>query len=345
MLIRALAVFGGLLLVSGCAIHPLPEDVTGVDTPDIVKQIRCETREALRGIVIEWLSEVATRDPLAEQLARQYTSDPDSISGFGPGLFPGPNYAQVRSVVQLFYDAGIAYSFDLTMTEDNDLTTDISFLKPFTQPKFTLGINAGAKRQRSNQRSFTVTDTFSYLLTRLNTEVRGRRYCDGKIVRANYTYPIAGRIGVDKLAKDFIQMTLFENLGKPGAAPTMADKLTFTTRINASATPKIEFTPVSDAFQITNVSFTASAVRSDVHQVTVALAVAPSGMSQLDPFRSYLFSAERSAGYAPGARVAGRAGTLVIGRRVTGGGTPAEALAVIAIDQLKSRELQLIPPP
>ncbi len=35
------------LLLAGCAIRPLPEQVTGITTFNIVKQIRCETREAV----------------------------------------------------------------------------------------------------------------------------------------------------------------------------------------------------------------------------------------------------------------------------------------------------------
>jgi hypothetical protein len=34
-----------------------------------------------------------------------------------------------------------------------------------------------------------------------------------------------------------------------------------------------------------------------------------------------------------------------MGARVSGGGTPAEALAVYAVEQLKNRQLQLIPAP
>jgi hypothetical protein len=338
----------------------VPEDVTGVDTYHIVRQIRCETRETIREFVITWLESLARdhesqpADPIAQRLLLQYESDPDSIRNFHPNLFPGPKYVQVRALINSFYEAGIAYNFDMTMTEDNDLTTDIGFLKPLTKPKVTVGIGAGAKRKRSNNRTFTVTDTFSNLLTKVNTPVRGKRYCDGQIVQANYIYPIAGRIGVDKLVKTFIELTLFANLAgsgaKPGAggAPTIADKLTFTTTINASTTPKVEFTPVTDTFQLASASLTASAVRSDVHQVTVALAIAAGGVVALDPFRSYLFSTERTTG-APGAAATAQraepASTLVVGRRVTGGGTPSEMLAVIAIDQLKSRELEIIPAP
>jgi hypothetical protein len=40
MLLRALATLSITLLSAGCAIHPVPENVTGVDTEDIVRQIR-----------------------------------------------------------------------------------------------------------------------------------------------------------------------------------------------------------------------------------------------------------------------------------------------------------------
>jgi hypothetical protein len=183
------------------------------------------------------------------------------------------------------------------MTENNDLSTEINLLKPFTEPRFTLGIKAGALRERKNLRTFTITDTFSYLLTKLNVPVRGKHYCDGQIVQANYIYPITGRIGIDKLAKSFIELTLFANLagkGPSGAgAPTMADELTFTTTISASATPKVEFAPVGHAFQLADASLTGTVKRADVHQVTVALAINTGGAMNLDPLRSFLFSSLR----------------------------------------------------
>jgi hypothetical protein len=342
------------LFASGCAIHPVPQDVTGVDTYHIVRQIRCEARETIRLEVIRWLNKMAAfGDPFAQQLALQYESDPDSISGFHYNLFSRPDYVRVRSVAKLFYDTGIAYNFDLTMTEDNDLAGGLTFTRPVLNPVFTLGVGAGAKRQRSNHRTFLVTDTFSYLLTKLNNPVNGQRYCDGQLVGPNYVYPIAGRIGIDKMVRDFIELTLFASLSEPTAkpgdagAPTMADELTFTTSINGSVNPVAVFTPVSNAFQLTNASLTADADRIDVHKVAVALAITPSGMTELGSVRSYLFSSDRGARTAGGAVSGNRhLSAVVVGARVTGGArSPAEALAIIAIDQLKSRELQLIPPP
>jgi hypothetical protein len=344
MYMRVVAALAALTLSSGCAIHPLPEDVTGVSTYHIVRRIRCEARETVQRAVKDWLAIMARHnDPVAQKLLAQYASHPESIRDFHYDLFKGRQYVQVRSVLKLFYDTGIAYNFDLTMSENNDLTLDANFLKPLTEPRFTLGVAAGAKRRRTNERTFTVTDTFSHLLTQVPD-----RYCEGFIVEANYYYPISGRIGVDKLVKTFIELTLFARLSgeeaKPGVigAPTMADKLTFTTAINASANPKVEFAPLNNTFRPLNIALSASADRTDTHQVTVALAIADAGFVELEPFRAFLFSPARSARVA-GGRVS--ASAVVVGRRVTGGGTPSERLAVIAVDQIKSRELQIIPPP
>jgi hypothetical protein len=64
------------------------------------------------------------------------------------------------------------------------------------------------------------------------------------------------------------------------------------------------------------------------------------------PLQGFLFPgpnvAQRGLGRASGAGGA----SIVVGNRVTGaGGTAAERLAVNAIDQVKSREIQVIPAP
>jgi hypothetical protein len=46
-MVRALNIASIALLVTGCTIHPLPEDVTGVSTFNIVKQIRLRLTQLL----------------------------------------------------------------------------------------------------------------------------------------------------------------------------------------------------------------------------------------------------------------------------------------------------------
>jgi hypothetical protein len=367
-------------LVSGCSIHPLPEDVTGVSTYHIVRQIRCEARDTLKKIVIKFLRRLAAANNGGqfEQLAWLYESDPSSISTFHYNLFRGPELVEVRAAVKTFYDAGIAYNFELTMTEDNNLSTEVDFIRPIVNPKLTLALTGGASRKRTNDRTFTSSDTFSGLL-KLPEE-----YCRGFVVGPNYVYPIAGRVGVDAVISDFIDLTLFADLGaasssssssssdssaspagggtKPtggtptgakktagggtkataASPPTLADKLTFTTSITGSVNPVATFTPIGRSFQVSGASLTGLADRVDTHSVTVAVAIAPSGMTELASLRSYLFSPSRVASFA-GRAGPGAATSVLIGNRVIGGGSPSERLALIAADQLKSREFELVP--
>jgi len=220
------ALLAASILVSGCAIHPLPEDLAGVPTHTIVRQIRCETRQAVIESALGWLTSeknLATGrvDAFSASVGREFVNG-RPIQQFEPKLFRG----RVRMLVQLFYDTGVAYNFDLQMTEVNNLNTEINLLKPFTTSKFTLGIKGNFDRQRQNERLFTITDTFSSLI-RLPSD-----YCDGRsvgedynyVVGPNYIYPITGRIGTKRMVQDFINLTLFDNLGGRDDKVISADK-------------------------------------------------------------------------------------------------------------------------
>src|ERR1019366_2857714 len=97
-------------------------------------------------------------------------------------------------------------------------------------------------------------------------------YCTGHIAEDNYVYPIAGRVGIDRVVHDFVLLTLFGNLsGKSkdvttvSGPPTMVDQLQFQTTIGGAATPKITFIPLGRAFQVSDASFPISASRKDTH--------------------------------------------------------------------------------
>jgi hypothetical protein len=341
-----------LSLFSGCAIHPLPEDVTGLETGDIVKQIRCETRDAARAIIIRYLKRrgAELNDQLAGDLAQQFEANPELMDNFDPQQsFRDPHYKQVQNVFEVIYSAGIAYNFQLTMTEDNNIMpANANFLGAWAAT-FTLGLTGDFNRTRDNVRTFTVTDKIGFLLTNLNTkDFGGHRYCDGHVAWGpNYVYPIAGRIGIYNTVYTFFELSFFDGLGgtksDPTAAPTIADQLTFTTTLDFSAAPKVVFAQRKTGFQITDASFTGLARRKDAHQVTVGLALDPKGkgIAALTSLRGYVYSPVRVAGARSTA-----GGALMTLNRVTASTTSyAEQLAVLAIDQLKSREVQLIPAP
>ena len=221
MYVRFLACISSLMALCGCAIHPVTEDVTGVDTYHIVRQIRCETRNAVIDFILRELHRQADLqgDPIAQKLLLQYESDRESIRTFNPNLFRGPDYAEYRRFYNLIYSAAVAYTFDLTMTEQNDLGTNINLLGPW-KSKFTLGLSGDFNRLRTNERIFTITDTFQFLLANLNrADEKGQLYCDGQIVGPNYIYPIAGQIGVHKTVKTFFELTVLGGLSSTKADP------------------------------------------------------------------------------------------------------------------------------
>lgn len=280
--LRAAAISMSVCLAS-CALHPLPEDVTGVSTYHIVRQIRCEAREAIISSAIGWLS--TNNDPEAQRIGLEFANHTRPIETFHYDLFKG----RVRLIIKLFYDTGIAYNYSLQMTETNNLDTQIDLLKPFINSKQMLGITGNFDRQRQNLRTFTVTDTFSHLIRDVH-----ENYCNGYIVQENYVYPIVGKIGMERVIQEFIRLTLFGNLSgdeKNGKGPpTLVDALDFETTVTASATPKVVFSPVGNALGVADASLTGTVIRKDVHKVTVGLAIPDASVSQVGPLRSTLFA-------------------------------------------------------
>jgi hypothetical protein len=282
------------IFLAGCAIRPLPQDVSGVSTPVIVKQVRCETRQAVIDLALGWLTDDANQengrvDPRARAIGFEFKRDQRPIQQFEPKLFQG----HVKDVVETFFSTGVAYTFDLEMTEENNLNTEINLLKPFTSSNLTFGIKAKADRSRKNERIFTLTDTFSGLLK------LPEHYCSGAsigrsyshLVPPNYIYPITGKIGVKGFMIDFINMTIFENLGgpkdKPEGPPTLVDALEFQTAVSGSLAPKIAFTQVAPGLQVADASLTGEAARTDLHKITMGLAVTGPGLRTLGQVRSF----------------------------------------------------------
>jgi hypothetical protein len=351
------AALAPVLLLAGCAIHPVPENVTGVTTYEIARQIRCETREAAKDRVLTELRTLAmgspyqAGDPKAQQLLARYDGNRDDISTFRPDLFSGPDYALVRAYFTMIYSTAIAYSFDLTMDEQNNLGTILDWLGPWS-PKFTLNVTGDANRERSNERVFTLTDTLGGLLVNLSTPQYGVPYCgDAQIVGPNYIYPIAGQIGVAPMLRTFFELNSFTSLAstdgssKSGSvaqtAPTLTDKLIFTTTIDLSANPKLTFTPVGRDFQFMDASLTGLAKRIDTHKVYVALALEPSGVASAASLQTFLFPTPAISTFSGKSGAKGKQ-TRVGNSVIALSRTAAQDLAITAADQVRSREVQIV---
>jgi hypothetical protein len=298
------AAFISGLILSGCAIHPLPDDVAHISTPNIVRQIRCEARQAVIDSLLRYLTSEDnnrgnTRDgkklddysyAMGLQLQKAYDENPDSITQFDPSRLTG----FARTVVGLLYNTGIAYYYDLLGLEINNVDPAADFIRPVPITSLvTLGLVGNFDRQRQNERSFTITDNFGDLVRKVHQD-----YCTKFMAEENYVYPIAGKVGIDRVVKDFVLMTLFENLDAvskdvtalKAGPPTMVDQLQFITLIGGTATPKIVFIPKGGAFQFSDASFPIAASRKDTHQLTVGLYLDKAGAKEIGGVRTALFS-------------------------------------------------------
>jgi hypothetical protein len=255
--LRLLTICG--LCLSGCSIRPLPQDVTGYDTYEIVSKIRCEAREAVRGYTIEFIRK--TR--------------PDIADGLKSGAISFRNFnrrqldAGSQRILERYDHSAIAYDFVFDITEKNDLTANATLIKPFTRGPLKIAFAAGDERERQNTRNFRITDTFENLVS-VEDE-----YCKNASDRKNYLYPIVGKIGLDELIGAFLDLNQSGNLaGKEGSnVPTIADTIEFTTKFSGSVNPTIELSPVGRGLQLASAAFKADGSREDIHKVVVAVAL------------------------------------------------------------------------
>jgi hypothetical protein len=287
-------------LFSGCSIHPLPDDVTHISTYTIVRQVRCETRQAIIESLFNYLTspENLRFDNLDQhsldiglQLKQAYDINHDAITKFNPASLTG----RAREVIGLLYHTGIAYNYDLQGLEINNIDPAVDFVRPRPLTSLvTLGLTGNFDRQRQNERFFTITDNFGDLITKLHDN-----YCTHSIVEANYVYPIAGAVGMHQVIHDFVFLTVFANLAgtssggkdviKVSGPPTLVDQLQFQTTIGGAATPKIVFIPLGRTFQVSDASLPFSGSRKDTHQLTVGLYLDKTGAKQIGSVRSEIF--------------------------------------------------------
>jgi hypothetical protein len=233
--------------LGACSIHPLPQDVTGVRTSQIVHRNRCEARAAVRKIE-QWLVDHNKRAP-------------------------------AMALTQM----GIALSYSLDMTETDNLTVSTNFEELVTRGTFSANPNVGNALTRDNKRTFTVADNYRTLqqMVQCDTETVGPNYqypIVGTIgiaetIRTFLTMALHEDLngiiddepGAGKITTDPTKYT--------AASPTMVETLTFTTKITAGVTPQVMLTPLlsSSQLKLNSASLDFGWSRQDLHEVIVGL--------------------------------------------------------------------------
>jgi hypothetical protein len=241
---------GAALGMLGCSTHPLPQDVSGVPTADIVKKIRCEAKDGLE----EALAKAASLGEASRKHAERIVS----VSTIG-------------------------FEFKFVMSEDNSaVVSELTFERPSAGGdlfKLTLVGSIAAdpavsdktnKLSRTNIRTFRVIDKLEDLHKAHCGRVKG--------TEPNPIYPITGSTGMAEVVRTYIELEIFTNL--TNAPPptgkkeiiTFSDKLDFTTTFSAGASVDFKFSTTVGTLRLTKASASGSAYRQDYHSVTVALA-------------------------------------------------------------------------
>lgn len=281
--------------LGGCAINPVTDDYAHISASNIARQVRCEARQAVIDATIGFLASKTNNenknkvDDHSHAIGLWLKEHPEAITSFDPSQLTG----FARTVVQLIYGIGIAYYYDLTGLETNNIDPTANLIRPTPLTSLvTLNLTGNFDRQRQNEWTFTITDKFGDLVQKTSES-----YCTNHLVRTeNFVYPIAGKVGLAKMIKEFTLMSLFENLDalnkdvvaiKDGP-PSMVQQLLFTTAIGGGATPKIVFAPSGPAVQVSEVTFPVTVSRKDTHQLTVGLYLDKGETKKLDGVRTTL---------------------------------------------------------
>jgi hypothetical protein len=227
-------------ILSACAIHPLPENATGVKTSDIVHRNRCEAADALFRAE-QWLL-----------------------------------YKNKLAAAQALTKIGIVLSYQLDMTESDGVTANFSLEQLLPKTTTTFNPNASDMLKRENTRDFTVADNYKTLMTMRNCDkvpvgpnyqypIVGTIGID-ETIRSFLT--MAFHEDLSTYDKDLPTNPSTSIAG----APTMVETLVFTTTVTAGVTPTIMLTPIAGpALRLTNASLAVALSRIDAHQVVVAL--------------------------------------------------------------------------
>ena len=263
---RRCPVFVCAALLTGCSVHPIPDDVSPIPTEEIVKSMRCETKGAeadriafeLRKDNLDILPELVLLRENMDKIRRSNSKLAEKLLAYGA--------------------SSIAYRFEFVITENDTIGGELAFKWPFTKGVFDLGASAGLEKERIGHRVFETAETFAEL-AKLDCANHGT------IRDRNLIYPITGSIGMRKVVETFVELAEFG-----GAKGQFTDTLTFTTKIGGGIKPSVTLTPVPHSFRLVSANGEFSAGRVDKHEVLVSFA-----FPAIDLRDIYVDSAQRLA--------------------------------------------------
>lgn len=293
-------------LILGCAGRPTTEQMTGLDTARISEAIRCEMRDAFITLLVEALQSSEANDQIAAGVSRRHfmamkmpaglqedenvwkaRQESDAFETFLTKAYknvPGARQ-EVVQVVETYGKAFIAYKFVFDMTQTDGLEASVDLLSIVSRGTVTTSLGGSFEGKRQAKREFVVADRVDELLTNLPTIRecnRFRREQKGEAV-PNGAYPIAGKIGLEQIVRNFVTANQSGNLigqlsdteiltaSDKVPLPTMSERLIFSTTLKGGISPRLELSAPARGTDVETAMFTANRERLDIHTLILVM--------------------------------------------------------------------------
>jgi len=120
-----------ILGMVGCSIHPLPDDVTRLQTREIVHHIRCEARAAIKQAIIDYL-----RKGELNSFVDDMESGRLPLNALNAHLGELPT--TVRDNIVKYKGEGITYDFTFDITEQDTIAADFNFINVLSSGAFSM---------------------------------------------------------------------------------------------------------------------------------------------------------------------------------------------------------------
>lgn len=256
------------LLVTGCSVHPMLDDVsTPYRTEDVIRHARCEMRDAVIATIRQskhfYGASAVEIVKLVDTLTGRIKAI-DEANEKRPNPATWMSYKDRLSEHELwlkgYMEVAVAYDLNFDITERDNYDGGLGFKMPFTSPA-ALDVSAASLLHltRQGQRQFKTGDRWGKLI--LN------RSCDARPPRnSNSVYPISGSIGIDRLVASFVDIS-----DQGGAKDSFVETLTFTTQVGANATAGLKLNAVPHSFRVVSASASVEAGRIDVHKLVMSI--------------------------------------------------------------------------
>ena len=250
-----LFVVAGAAALAACSIHPVPFDVPGYRTIDIVKRIRCEAKQALDKFAQEDAFKRRIYDNMTIGYKFTFTITENNNLGAKANLF--------MPISNGTFTLGINGGSERERVGIRDFTFVDNFREARDEQVCNLGANGNKDRNREN---------FAYPITgRIGLEEVIRTYLELQTIGLGKLPPVVFKLPprdpeLRKLAKK-------QDRKAPATATAeFVETFEFATTISAGASPKVELKPIGSGLSLTQASGDLSGSRTDRHAVIVTLA-------------------------------------------------------------------------